>query len=75
MFDINKFANDLAGYVTAGILTKENAETVFEAACNKYGLDPETGEPIVEASTEEHDDFDDITLEEAYDILYALEEE
>lgn len=58
MFDINKFANDLANYVTNGVLTRENAEAVYEAACIKYDLDPETGEPNVQESEEAPSNLD-----------------
>lgn len=53
MFDIDKLANDLANFVKTGALTKENAEAVYEAACAKYDLDPETGKPIVQESDED----------------------
>lgn len=52
MFDINKLANDLAEYVKNGVLTKENAETVYEAACIKYDINPETGESNVQESSD-----------------------
>ncbi len=56
MFDINKFASDLANYVANGVLTKENAEAVYEAACIKYDINPDTGEanvPVEESSNEQ----------------------
>ena len=60
MMNLEKLANDLVTYVQNGIITQENAEAVYEAACIREGVDPDATPDDCE-----------MTLEEALDVLEA----